>query len=238
MPLHLLLSTPMSASKTTHTSENDHRVTLRFAEGSGRNFIVICESGGFFPIAEALVRLLSQRQRAWLLATPVISDSNWETVGRSLVEFLPTHSIRQTSLVGLGPANVLAQHLALVEPKLVRSLCLVNPTARAHPSSASRMVDWLEAHLPLGLPLRSRTKGFDGRSLAQRLRCPLLVALVPPVTAYQDAEARKLAQSAPTAWVHALGSEDPKQELCALLEAFQDVPAKCPQKGVPASISP
>jgi hypothetical protein len=85
--------------------------------------------------------------------------------------------------------------------------------------------------LPLGLPLRVRSKGFDSKPFVQRIRCPVLVVLSQEAGEFERVQAYELANRIPSAWVvDLLQAVDPIKEFSDCLDTFEQVPVKCPQK--------
>jgi len=143
-------------------------------------------------------------------------------------------NVRQASVVGMGAGATLAQNLALIHPKMVRSLAIVDSSSRPHPTRFERIVDWFEERLPFGLPLRLGSTGFNVKAYVHRLRCPLLVIATSRASAFIREELKSLAERAPTAWKVVLSGPIDSQiaDLSDALLTFQDTPAKCPQKNV------
>lgn len=200
--------------------------------GSGRAFITVVDEEAYLPFATAVAEKLAQRARSVLVMSSAVSAASWQELSRCFNEKISELNIRQMSLVGFGAGATLVQNLALHQPKLVRSLAIVDSSSRPHPTRWERCVDWLEEHLPFGLPLRLGTTGFNVKAYLHRLRCPLLVISTSKASGFIQEEARSMSLRAPTAWrVSLLGSPDSQiAELSETLLAFQDTPAKCPQK--------
>jgi pimeloyl-ACP methyl ester carboxylesterase len=133
----------------------------------------------------------------------------------------------------MGAGASLAQNVALTEPKTVRSMAVVDAASRPHPSRWERVIDAIEARLPFGLPLRLGSGGFNVRSYLHRFRCPLLVVCTRRAGAFIREELRQLSILAPTAWQVDLAGVAAHEEAKAFTDtilAFQETPAKCPQK--------
>lgn len=200
--------------------------------GSGRTFITVLDDRSYLPFATAVAAKLSTRARSVLLMSSAVDVSSWEGLSRVFGEKLSELGVRQASLVGMGAGATLVQNVALDQPKLVRSMAIVDSSSRPHPTRWDRCVDWLEERLPFGLPLRLGTKGFNVRAYLHRLRCPVLVIATTKASGFIQEEVRSMALRAPTAWRVFLGGTEDEQiaELSDTLLAFQDTPAKCPQK--------
>ena len=200
--------------------------------GKGRPFVVIHESGAYTDFSARISGVLGERTRAVLLETPRVDDSSWRDLSLQLQNKLKELSIRQASFVGFGAASALLQDLCLEDLKIVRTAAFVDAASRAHPSRFSRFVDRLERSLPLGLPLRQRTRAFDAKPYLQRIRCPALVVTTREAEAFLRSEADLLQAKLPTSWRLELTSGDEVAELAQQILDFQEVPARCPQKNV------
>jgi pimeloyl-ACP methyl ester carboxylesterase len=164
---------------------------------------------------------------------PAITADNWRELAQSLERLLASLSIRQASFVGLGAGAALIENLALENPKIVRSLVVVDASLQPHPSTWQRLIDSIERALPFGLPLRLGSRGFNVRAYAHRLRCPVLAVETKRASSFIRSELESLGMLAPTAWtvrLKAVGGDAEISELGDLVWAFQDAPAKCPQK--------
>ncbi len=200
--------------------------------GAGRTFITIVDEQKYLPFATAVAGKLAVRARSILLMSPAVNVSSWDGLSHLFSEKLAELGIRQASLVGMGAGATLVQNVALNQPKLVRSLAIVDSSSRPHPTRWDRCIDWLEEHLPFGLPLRLGTKGFNVKAYLHRLRCPVLVIATGKASSFIQEEVRGMNLRAPTAWRVFVGGTDEEQiaQLSDTLLSFQDTPAKCPQK--------
>jgi pimeloyl-ACP methyl ester carboxylesterase len=202
--------------------------------GSGRTFITIVDDEAYLPFARAVVEKLATKARSVLLMSSAVTATSWEALSEAFSATLADLNVRQASIVGMGAGAALAQNLALSQPKTVRSLAIVDSSSRPHPSRWERLVDWIEEHLPFGLPLRLGSRGFNVKAYVHRLRCPLLVIVTSRASSFIREELKSLASRAPTAWRVVLSGPLDSQisELSDTLLNFQDTPAKCPQKNV------
>jgi len=216
--------------------EENESVRVRSDRGSGRAVVAVIDSSQYVELAQHLTERLSHRARAILIECHGVSDDNWPALSRTLEATLEILKVRQASFVGFGDGATIVQNIALAHPRLVRSLVFVDSTLRPHPTWWQRCVDAIEHRLPFGLPLRLGSKGFNVRSYAHRLRCPVLVVGTVRAHAFIKAELDSLGVLTPTAWRVQLTSSSPKDEsaeLCELVMTFQGTPAKCPQKNRP-----
>lgn len=205
-------------------------------EGEGRAFLLISEGTAYREAADALFSILRSRSRVMLLESAVISHANWQAVSEEVAQFISAQRLKQVSLAAFGGATAIAQNLCLRHPRLVRSLVLFDVCTRPGADLITRWIDWLEEKLPMGLPFRSRINGFDGRPFLQRLRCPVLVVSSVLAGESEREQARLIAEGMPTAWYFQLDTGPQETEnLRRCLFDFEQIPARCPQKGQPAA---
>ena len=225
----------MTDSSNQQTTMNDIRVLSD--HGSGRTFITIVDDESYLPFATAVVEKLASKARSVLLMSSAVTANTWETLSEALSGKLAELNVRQASLVGMGAGATLAQNIALNQPKVVRTLAIVDASSRPHPTRWERMVDWVEEHLPFGLPLRLGSTGFNVKAYLHRLRCPVLVIATGKANSFIREEVMSVALRAPTAWRVLLSGplESQVMELSETLLTFQDTPAKCPQKNTKES---
>jgi pimeloyl-ACP methyl ester carboxylesterase len=193
--------------------------------GTGRSFVTIVDDDQYVALVNAVAGQISQRARSVVLKTPPVLADNWSSIAKDMAEVLSGLGIRQSSFIGVGSCAALAEDLALTAPKSVRSLVVIDSPLRPHPTMWERLVDALERRLPFGLPLRLGSKGFNVRSYAHRLRCPVLTVATRRATQFVKSE--------PTSWhlsLRGVTETDEARELCDIVVGFQDTPAKCPQK--------
>ena len=209
-----------------------HAIQTSSDTGKGRPFVIIHERGAYSSFSARIAQVLAERTRAILLESPRVSDSNWRELTKILHAKLKELSLRQASFVGFGAAGALVQNVCLEDLKIVRTVAFVDAASRAHPSPLTRFVERMERSLPLGLPLRQRSRGFDAKPYLQRIRCPALVVTTQESSAYLRSEAELLESKLPTSWRLDLSSSDEVTELANFILEFQEVPARCPQKNL------
>ena len=211
-------------------------ITIVDDRGKGRPFVLLHEAGSYSDLASGLLEAIAPVTRTVLLTSAAIGDRNWSELSEELIATLSQLAIRQASFVSFGAAGALIQHLALLEVKLARTIVFVDASTRPHPSAFARAVDFVERKLPLGLPLRSHSRGFDGRAFLQRIRCPVLVLTSSRASHYQRAQSELMMQNLPTAWsVDIAGVPSEGAALSSQVLDFQKVAAKCPQKNLEAA---
>jgi pimeloyl-ACP methyl ester carboxylesterase len=208
-------------------------------QGAGRAFITVIDDPAYRELATAIATVVSQRARAIVIESEPISAESWKSLAISFEQLLATLAIRQASFIGIAAGATLVQNVALENPRAVRTLVIVDASLRPHPTRIERILDGLEQRLPFGLPLRLGSKGFNVRAFAHRLRCPMLLVSTRRASSFVSHELRVLGTVAPTAWHVQLSAESDvgeAQEMCDLLLAFQETPAKCPQKNLQEAV--
>jgi pimeloyl-ACP methyl ester carboxylesterase len=193
--------------------------------GSGRAVVLLNDEvgGAFF---QNVVDAISVAPRKLAFSIPEVNDSNWKVVGDTFQQVLEAKGVRQAIFVGVGSATIPLLYATLLDPKRTRQLVLIDPASRPQAGFLDRVAGMLERHLPLGLPLRSRSSGFDVGSFLQRLRCPVLV-----LSTAQGAGAAEVTDyfcsRLPTAWGNVCSSP---VEIVDRINEFLQVPVKASQK--------
>jgi pimeloyl-ACP methyl ester carboxylesterase len=209
-------------------------------QGSGRSFVVVFDDPNYLSLAQAVARAIADRARVVVIQSASVSGDSWRGLADDFAAELAELKIRQGSFVGLAAGATLVQNLALDNPKIVRTLVVVDASLRAHPSRFERMLDAVESRLPFGLPLRLGSKSFNIRAYAHRLRCPLLLVSTQRASSFISKELHDLGLVAPTAWfveiAAAAGRDEEAGELADLVLTFHDTPAKCPQKNLKEAV--
>jgi pimeloyl-ACP methyl ester carboxylesterase len=201
--------------------------------GTGRSFVTLVDDDRYSALITSVSARISQKARSVVLKTPPVLVDNWRAIAKDMTDRLAALGIRQASFVGVGSCAALAEDLALSAPKSVRSLIVIDSPLRPHPTRWERIVDTLERRLPFGLPLRLGSKGFNVRSYAHRLRCPVLTVATARASHFVASELAALGALAPTSWHLSLRGKsetEEARELGDIVFEFQDTPAKCPQK--------
>jgi pimeloyl-ACP methyl ester carboxylesterase len=208
-------------------------------EGAGRTFVMLFDDATYLPLVKTIAAALAVNARAVVLASSPVGGESWEALAARLDCILNELKVRQASFVGVAAGATLVQNLALATPKVVRTLVIIDASLRPHPSRFERVLDALEAKLPFGLPLRLGSKSFNVRAFAHRLRCPMLLVSTRRASRFVSRELHALGSVAPTAWYIQLASNSGAAEGAELAQyvlAFQDTPAKCPQKNLQEAV--
>jgi pimeloyl-ACP methyl ester carboxylesterase len=208
-------------------------------QGSGRPFITVVDDPSYLPLASEIATAVSQKARAIVIQSESITVESWRALADAFEGTLASLNLRQASFIGIAAGSTLVQNLALENPKVVRTLVIVDASLRPHPTKLERLLDGLEQRLPFGLPLRLGSKGFNVRAFAHRLRCPMLLVSTRRASSFISQELHTLGAVAPTAWfvqLSAASEVGEAQEMCELILTFQDTPAKCPQKNLQEAV--
>lgn len=209
-------------------------MNVEFDKGKGRAVVILHENNSPYRSSiAALVEVFStiDSQRTISISHDPYHGAEWKDIFSSLVRLLDECLIRSAIFVSFGASTALTQALAHVDLKRVRTLILIDPSTRAHPTMLMKIADKMEEYLPMGLPLRLPSEDFDGRSLLQRIRCPVLV-IASSYGVGSLHEIGNIAEKLPTSWLKdlsALSGEEFDRELSGAIQSFQEVPAKCPQ---------
>jgi hypothetical protein len=217
-------------NSTNKSSEESKILQELYSKGQGQTIFCIRPVDKYLEFDQILSELPALENR---VVVNVADTSNFTNITAALVLRLSELNIRQANFIGFGSASLLIQYLALSNPKLVRRAILVDPSTRcnltAGPSKKDRFIDWLEQHLPLGLPLRMQSKDFDSRAFLQRIRCPILLLNHETSPQYIKEQVKLLAQSIPTSWVKELSANKQAQQFLSLVQDFQQVAARAPR---------
>lgn len=208
-------------------------------QGSGRPFIAVVDDPSYLSLAKEIATAVSQKARAIVIQSDSITVESWRALADAFENTLASLNLRQASFIGIAAGATLVQNVALENPKVVRTLVIVDASLRPHPTKLERILDGIEQSLPFGLPLRLGSKGFNVRAFAHRLRCPMLLVSTRRASNFISQELRLLGTVAPTAWfVQLTAAHDAgeAQEMCDLILTFQDTPAKCPQKNLQEAV--
>jgi pimeloyl-ACP methyl ester carboxylesterase len=208
-------------------------------QGSGRAFVVVFDDPAYLSLVLSIGDAIAKSARAVILQSAPVTGESWRGLADTLGAQLTELKVRQASFVGVAAGATLVQDLTLTNPKIVRTLVIIDASLRPHPSRFERALDAIEARLPFGLPLRLGSKSFNVRAFAHRLRCPMLLVSTRRASAFVCRELHALGEVAPTAWhveVESEGFSAESAELADYVLAFQDTPAKCPQKNLQEAI--
>ena len=154
-----------------------------------------------------------------------------------LIDEIEKMGLRRVTVVASEDGANIAQALCLLDPKLIRKAALINPRSKVHPTLSEQIVDKIESFLPVGLPFRSLTSGFNSRPFLHRIRCPILVLISRGASLFSQSESEYIANKIPNCYFNKLGTSDyfnedrgfPDEVLKLLLE-FQGTSPKRPQK--------
>jgi hypothetical protein len=222
-----------SVTNSVVYSSTAQQVRVLLDVGEGRPLIILYDESRYSHLVESTAQSISAKTRVLVLSCEAITAKNWKVIADQFCSTIKEKKVRQASYVCFGSTANIVEDQLLTEPKSVRTLVIVDSPSRPHPTSWDRLVDRMEQMLPLGLPLRLGSSGFNVRAFLHRIRCPLLVVTTPFAGTFLHGDAAVVAKSAPTAWRISLTEQELQQgSLSETILKFQDTPAKCPQKNV------
>jgi hypothetical protein len=154
-----------------------------------------------------------------------------------LISELERLGLRRISILAREDGANIAQALCLLDPKLFRRAVLIDPRSRVHPTFKEQLIDKIESYLPVGLPFRASTIGFNSRPFLHRIRCPILVLISKSASLFSQSESEYIGRKIPNCYIQRLGSFNVfskrnvfSEEILKLLSEFQETSAKRPQK--------
>jgi pimeloyl-ACP methyl ester carboxylesterase len=202
-------------------------IECKVDNGSGRPTVIVSEAGAYYEVSQAIVNSSAEGRVVWLECSPV-TDLTWSGLASEALGIWKERKLKQARVVGFGAAAVLAQKIALEDPKEIRSLVIVDGAPVAQQGVWQKILSKLDEATPFGLPFRVSGTAFDARSFLHRLRCPVLL-----VQYYQGiGELAALEQLIPTASFVDLAADPTRaNSLCSEIQKHQSVPAKFPMKG-------
>lgn len=210
----------------------NEEVLIEGDEGAGRTVVVLYTEDCYRDHAVALELSLAPARRVVRIKTAPVDDGSRQRVTSAFAEALAERQIRHAHIVAFGSATIPVQAFCLAQPKVVRSLILVDGRSRVPRAPSKQILDRLESSLPLGFPFRNPSGTFDSRAFLQRVRCPVLLLASPSADDTIREEQRLFAKLLPTCWYHILDSG----ELAVAIERFLEMPVRCPQKGAQKGI--
>lgn len=217
-----------NAEKELPSVGEDHDgrgVIVRRDVGTGRSIVIIkCPTthttGSNNPINKIGEEISSSLRLVELVVPPPSGPQEWQRVIASIEEQLVRLKIRLCTVMGIGEGTVVAQYLAITHPKICQSLVLVDPVFQLSATLLGRFTSWVEAVLPLGLPLRIGSDQFVSAPFLHRIRCPTLVLVSPEVSAVAGREMVAMARRIPNAWYQVLNIEGREEQYRDLIQSF------------------
>lgn len=210
---------------------------LEFASAAADHssvLLIIPGSGISLEQARLLAAELEHNFRTILYNGPLPGVVNVYQFSAELHEKLLRKNVKRSTILAAGSACNVAQAIAVSFPGSVRRLALVDPLSRMFPTFGTKVIDWIESHLPLGLPLRPTSDAFDSRSFLHRLRCPVLIVSTPQAGIMLRAEAAAMHRRIPNALLSQLrpDSSSYQHELGRMVKDLLQRPVKRPQKNL------
>lgn len=154
-----------------------------------------------------------------------------------LISELERLGLRRITILAREDGANIAQALCLLDPKLFRRAVLIDPRSRVHPTFSEQVIDKIESYLPVGLPFRASSKGFNSRPFLHRIRCPILVLISKSASLFSQSESEYIARKIPNCYLQKLQATEYfsnnsgfSEEIFKLLAEFHETSAKRPQK--------
>lgn len=187
---------------------------------------------------DALYSQFSSRHKVLVLDDALPSEESVFEYAQDLIPEIEKLVGKRTSIVAYREGCSIAKAICVSEPRLIRRLILIDPQARMKLDLFSRIIDKIEAFLPVGLPMRALSKRFDSRSFLHRLRCPVLVARSEAFNIFLDDEAGYMRKKIPNCYgfqaKNALYQDSRfSDEFVDVLEQLLNTAVKRPQKNTP-----
>lgn len=199
--------------------------------GTGRSVIIVHESGyKYKKYVDSIINSSLKNYRKIIFECDNLNDENWQKNYEKFRKLLDDLNIRLATFISFADSGTLVQQLALEELKKIKTLVLFDPTCRAHPSLLMKLTDKIESFLPLGLPLRITNSSYDSKPFLHRIRCPVLIIATTNLSSYEKDQIQVFSEKLPCAWNFSVSENDFHDQLSELIDNFQEVPTKCPQK--------
>jgi hypothetical protein len=195
-------------------------------EGSGRTTVLLHERKHGVDLSSIKVS-----NRLIEIETEEVTESNWKEISNLVGRVFEERELRQVSFVCYQDLSSVAFRHSIDEGKFVRSLLLIEPICSPHPTLKDRLINKIEEFLPLGLPLRTLTKGFHAPSFLHRVRCPTAVVIRKRCSNYVKQQGSFIVKSVPTALLYETDSIELKDiDVTHFLDQLSVIQARCPQK--------
>lgn len=212
-------------------------VFLEFSPDKKTNATLLVIAGGIDQAhAAELVQNLAAEFHVLVYSADLPNVQNVWRVAETISAEIDQRRIKRLTLFGRNAGGSLAQALTLVASRTVGRLVLIDPTCRQQPTAAERTIDYIERHLPCGLPFRKLSSAFDSRPFLQRIYCPTLVMVSSAASHFVKEQAQEIADAIPNAWLCPLEEAVTADKVSAveqvLLREFINVPTKRPQKNL------
>ena len=195
-------------------------------------FIFITEVGSvFFTDFLKNLRDFSDEFNFYQLDYDLTEPDQVLDYAKASIELFKENKIRSISLVGVDSGGALAQAIAVRTWRILRRLVLIDSVTRVNLSFSEKVLNRIESFLPLGLPLRKKSKAYDSRPELHRIQCPTLIFRSSLSSSFLDYQASLLNKSIPNSWIKRLKntSSPIKEVLLKEILDFEKVPAKRPQ---------
>ena len=195
-------------------------------EGTGRTTVLLFEKGHGVDLSS-----INVSNRLIEIETPEVTEKNWKEISEAVGKVFEERELRQVSFICFQDLSSVALRHSIDEGKFVRSLLLIEPVCSPHPTLLDRLINKFEEFLPLGLPLRTLTKGFHAPSFLHRVRCPTAVVIRKNCSEYVREQSAFIVKSVPTAVLFESDATLLKDiDIPHFLDRLSGIQARCPQK--------
>jgi hypothetical protein len=169
-----------------------------------------------------------------LCVVPPESGLEWEQTSSQLESALAERGLRHCPIIGIGESALIVHHFAVFRPKICQSIILIDPVFHLAVTRLTRLVNWLERILPLGLPLRVGTDSFISAPFLHRIRCPTLVINSGEEGIEQEEAISSMTRRIPNGWFRRLGREAPEADLIESISSFLPIRHRYPMRRIAA----
>jgi len=244
----------MPKEEFSEGKEYGGRITFSREQGEGRALVLVramrvsTTSGGrsgitppsfeataIYQWCEAIVAGCSKFARVLeICVVPPQSGLEWEQTDAQLESALADRGLRHCPIIGIGESALIVHHFAVFRPKICQSIILIDPVFQLAVTRFTRLINWVEQILPLGLPLRVGTDSFISAPFLHRIRCPTLVINSGKEGVEQEEAISSMTRRIPNGWFRRLGREAPEADLIESISSFLPVRHRYPMRRLAA----
>jgi len=180
-------------------------ISAEYVHGSGNQVVLCfsCENDPTGACAESIAKAVGPDVRA-IVFDELPKPEEVEDYVECCLSIIAERGITRASLICLREAATVGLCLAIKKSRLIRNLVLIEPHLEIASSIFTRALDCVEEHLPLGLPLRKKSKAADPRPFMHMIGCPVLVILSSGSTREAMRQSESITSRIPNAWLRTL----------------------------------
>ena len=221
------------------------RITFGREQGEGKALVLVRTMGeNTSPASEVtaisrwcetlLTGCLTFSRVLELCVVPPQSGVEWEQTSAQLEAALADRGLRHCPIIGIGESALMVHHFAVFRPKICQSIILIDPVFQLSATRMTRLVNWIEQILPLGLPLRVGTDSFISAPFLHRIRCPTLVISSAGEGDEQEEATSSMTRRIPNGWFKRLDLEAQEADLIESVSSFLPVRHRYPMRRIAA----